>query len=71
MSDLPECLRFDYSTRTDLELARHINLALLMCGGIGEVNAGFDTVVTLNDVGLAKVAAIIGKIRAAARAPAA
>jgi hypothetical protein len=71
MDDLPECLRFDYSKKSDLELARHINLALLICGGISEVNAGFDTVVTLNDAGIAKIAQIIGKIRAASCAPAA
>lgn len=53
-----------WSEKSDLEVARLINLGLLLCDGISEQNAGFDTIIGLNDAGLAKVAAIIREIRA-------
>lgn len=57
-----------YADKSNLDVARHINLAMLLCGGISEEDAGFDTVITINDTGLAKIAEIIGKVRAAERA---
>ena len=44
-----------YADKSDMEVARHINLSLLMCQGISEQNAGFDTVTSLNDAGLEAV----------------
>lgn len=55
-----------YSAKSEIELARHINLALLMCNGISDQNAGFDMITSLNDTGVAKIELIIQKIRAAA-----
>lgn len=55
-----------WAEKSDLEIARLINLGLLMVQGISEEDAGFDLVTTINDAGLAKVAEIIGKVRAAA-----
>jgi orotate phosphoribosyltransferase-like protein len=52
-----------WAEKSDLEVARLINLGLLLCDGISEQDAGFDTIVGLNDAGLAKVAAIIREIR--------
>lgn len=49
--------------KTDLEVARFINLSLLMHRGISEQDAGFDKVVCLNDAGLSKVASIIAALR--------
>jgi hypothetical protein len=54
-----------YSDKSDIEVARHINLSLLMCLGISEVNAGFDMVTTINGKGIEAIARIIGKVRAA------
>jgi hypothetical protein len=66
MTDQPKPeSEFSYADMTDLEIARHINLGLLLCNGISEQNAGFDTVVGLNDEGLATIARIIGKVRSA------
>jgi hypothetical protein len=62
-------LGFDYATKSDLDLARHINLALLMCDGISEQDAGFDTIIGLNDAGLSAVARIVRNIRAAPTTP--
>lgn len=56
----------DYAEQSDLDVARHINLALLMCNGISEQDAGFDKIIGLNDDGLAAIARIIGKVRQAA-----
>lgn len=56
---------FDYRDKSDLDIARHINLAILLCSGISEQNAGFDRIVALNEVGLQKIAEIVGKVRAA------
>jgi hypothetical protein len=56
-----------YAGKSDIEVARHINLALLLCSGISEQNAGFDTIVSLNDDGLAAIARIVGKVRESAR----
>ena len=58
-------VQYDYAKKSDLDIARHINLALLLHDGISEQDAGFDMVVGLNDAGLAQVARIIGKVRAA------
>lgn len=58
---------YDYKTKSDLDIARHINLAMLLCSGISEENAGFDMVTTINDKGLTKIAEIIGKVRSAER----
>lgn len=55
-----------YAEKSDLEIARHINLALLLSDGISEQNAGFDTIVSLNDKGIAAIERIIGKVREAA-----
>jgi hypothetical protein len=52
-----------YETASDDELARHVNLALLMCDGISEQDAGFDKITGINDAGLAAVARIIGRVR--------
>lgn len=60
---------YDYAGKSDLDIARHINLALLLCGGISEQNAGFDTVVGLNDEGLAAIARIVGRVRQATSGP--
>lgn len=57
---------YDYAGKSDLDMAKHINLALLLHSGISEQDAGFDTVVALNDDGIAQVARIIGRVRAAA-----
>lgn len=59
---------YDYGEKTDLDVARHINLALLLCGGISEQDAGFDSIVGLNDAGIDAVARIISKVRAASSA---
>jgi len=56
-----------YRDKSDLDVARHINLALLMCDGISDEDAGFDTVTTINDAGLAAIARIIGKVRKSAK----
>lgn len=58
---------FDYAAKTDIELAYFMNLALLMCHGISEQDVGFDHITSINDVGLAKMAVIIGKIRDATK----
>lgn len=58
---------YDYAEKSDMDIARHINLALLLSGGISEQDAGFDTVIGLNDDGLAAIARIIGEVRRAAR----
>lgn len=55
-----------YADKSDMDVARHINLGLLMYQGISEQDAGFDLVMTLNDAGLEVVANAVGKIRAAA-----
>ena len=52
-----------YADKSDLDVARHINLSLLMCNGISEQDAGFDMVVSLNDAGLEKIAGIVGRVR--------
>lgn len=58
---------YPYAEKSDMDIARHINLALLLNGGISEQDAGFDTVIGLNDNGLEAIARIIGKVRAAAQ----
>jgi hypothetical protein len=58
---------YSYNDKSDLDIARLINLALLLHDGISEQDAGFDTVVALNDKGLEQVARIIGEVRAAAQ----
>jgi hypothetical protein len=57
---------YDYAEKSDMDIAKHINLALLLHDGISDQDAGFDIVVGLNDAGLAQVARIIGNVRAAA-----
>jgi hypothetical protein len=59
---------YTYSDKSDFDIARLINLALLLHDGISEQDAGFDAVVSLNDRGLAQVARIVGEVRAAAKA---
>lgn len=58
---------YDYAEKSDIDIARHINLALLLHDGISEQNAGFDMVVGLNDAGLTQIARIVGEVRAAAK----
>lgn len=58
---------YDYAGKSDMDIAKHINLALLLHGGITEQDAGFDTIIGLNDAGLEQVARIIGEVRRAAR----
>jgi hypothetical protein len=65
--DMSDPEGFDYAAKSDLDIARHINLALLLHGGISEQDAGFDTVVGLNDAGLSQIARIVGEVRRAAR----
>lgn len=56
---------YNYAEKSDLDIARHINLALLLCNGISEQDAGFDMIVGINDKGLEQVARIIGEVRKA------
>jgi hypothetical protein len=65
--DHEERCGYNYSEKSDLDIAKHVNLALLLCGGISEQDAGFDTIIGLNDAGLAQVARIIGEVRSAAK----
>lgn len=58
---------YDYNSKSDLEIARLINLTIFLHQGISETDAGFDIVTSLNEVGLAQVARIVGEARAAAR----
>jgi len=63
-------MSYNYADKSDVDIAKLINLSLLMNKGISEQDAGFDTVTSLNDAGLKAVARIVGKIRAAQNAAA-
>ena len=54
-----------YHGKSDIEVARFINLALLMCNGIKQQDAGFDYVTTITDGGLNRIADIIRAVRRA------
>lgn len=56
-----------WTGKSDLEIARLINLGLLMVQGISDHDAGFDMITGMNDAGIAKVADIVSKVRAADR----
>lgn len=58
---------YPWSEKTDLEVAQHINLGLLLHDGISWQDAGFDQIIGINDAGLAVIARIIGKVREAAK----
>lgn len=60
-----------YTQKSDMDVAKMINLALLLCNGISEEDAGFDIVTTINQDGLDKIAMIVGKVRLAAKSGAA